>query len=148
MKKNLSVFGCTGSIGSTTFNLLKKNNKDFSFYILSGYKNIKKIRYLIKTYNPKFFVVFDDKTYLKKKKEFYQKKVRILNSKDFDNYKFKKSDVSILAIPGMAGLKPSLKVITISKKILIANKESVICGWKLINNLARKNSFGHAKKLR
>ena len=128
MKKKLSIFGCTGSIGDTTLKLLNKKNKEYSFYILSGYKNYKKIKYLIKKYNPKFFVIFDNYTFKKIKKENLKNNVKILNSFEYQNFKFKKSDISILAIPGIAGLEPSLKAIRVSKKILIANKESVICG--------------------
>ena len=138
MKKKISVFGCTGSIGDTTFKLLN-TNKEYHFYILTGYKNYKKIIYLIKKYKPKFFVIFDDRTYLKVKRNLQKNKVKLLNSEDFFSFEFKKSDVSILAIPGIAGLKPSLKIIKRSKKVLIANKESVICGWNLINKLAKKN---------
>ena len=43
MKKKISIFGCTGSIGDTTFKLLK-TNKNYYFYILTGYKNYKKIK--------------------------------------------------------------------------------------------------------
>ena len=138
MKKKLSIFGCTGSIGDTTLKLLKKKNKEYSFYILSGYKNYKKIKYLIKKYKPKFFVIFDDYTFQKIKKDNFKNNVKILNSFEFHNFKFKKSDISILAIPGIAGLEPTLKVIRTSKKILVANKESIICGWNLINKLAKK----------
>ncbi len=139
MKKKLSIFGCTGSIGDTTFKLLSNKDKKYTFYILTGFKNYKKIKYLINNYKPKFFVIFDDKTYFKIKKEFKKKKIKILNSKDFYTHKFEKSDVSILAIPGIAGLKPSLDIIKKSKKILIANKESVICGWNLIYKIAKKH---------
>jgi len=138
MKKKISIFGCTGSIGDTTLKLLKKKNKKYSFYIFSAYKNYKKINYLIKIYKPKFFVIFDDNTYLKVKKKYLRNNIKILNSKDYYNFKFQKSDVSILAIPGVAGLEPTLKTIKISKKILIANKESVICGWNLINQSIKK----------
>ena len=138
MKKKLSIFGCTGSIGDTTLKLLNKNNKDYSFYILSGYKNYKKIKHLIKKYKPKFFVIFDNYTFKKIKKENSKSKVKILNSFEYHNFKFKKSDISILAIPGIAGLEPTLKAIRVSKKILIANKESVICGWDLIKKLVKK----------
>ena len=110
----------------------------YSFYIFSAYKNYKKINYLIKIYKPKFFVIFDDNTYLKVKKKYLRNNIKILNSKDYYNFKFQKSDVSILAIPGVAGLEPTLKTIKISKKILIANKESVICGWNLINQSIKK----------
>ena len=36
------------------------------------------------------------------------------------------------AISGLAGLEPTLKIIPKTKKIAIANKESIICGWNLI----------------
>ena len=138
MKKKLSIFGCTGSIGETTLNLIKKSKEKYSFYILTGYKNYKKINYLINKYKPNFFVIFDNDTYQKVKKKKYKNKVKILNSNQYFDYNFKKSDISILAIPGIAGLKPTLKATKISKKILIANKESVICGWDLIERYKNK----------
>jgi len=138
MKKKLSILGCTGSIGDTTLKLLDKKNKEYSYYIFSGYRNYKKIKYLIKRYKPKFFVIFDDYTFQKVKKENLKNKVKILSSKDYHHFKFKKSDISILAIPGIAGLEPTLKSIRLSKKILIANKESIICGWNIINKLIKK----------
>ena len=49
-----------------------------------------------------------------------------------------KIDITIAAIPGLAGLKPTLFMITKSKKLLIANKESIICGWNLIKKNSRK----------
>ena len=141
MKKKLSIFGCTGSIGDTTFKLFNKNNKEYEFYILTGYRNLKKIKYLIKNYKPKFFIIFDQKTYFKIKSELKVKKTKILNSKNYFKYKFKKTDLSISAIPGIAGLEPTLNLIKMSKKILIANKESIICGWHLIDKLVKKNGI-------
>ena len=138
MKKTLSIFGCTGSIGDTTLRLLNEKNKEYSFYILSGYKNYKKIKYLIRKYKPKFFVIFDDNTFQRIKKENLKNNVKILSSSEYQNFRFKKSDISILAIPGIAGLEPTLKAVRVSKKILIANKESIICGWNLINKLIKK----------
>ena len=35
--------------------------------------------------------------------------------------------------PGIEGLKPTLEIIKYTKKIAVANKESIICGWNLIN---------------
>ena len=138
MKKKLSIFGCTGSIGDSTFKLFKKKNKEYKFYILTGFKNYNKIKILIKKYKPSFFVIFDYDTYKKIKKNYKNRNIKILNSKDFLTYKFKKSDISILAIPGIAGLNPTLKAIQFSKKVLVANKESIICGWELINKFLKK----------
>ena len=68
MKNKISILGSTGSIGDTVFRLLKEK-KNYDFYILSGNKNIKKINYQIKNYKPKYFIIFDDKTYKKIKKK-------------------------------------------------------------------------------
>ena len=43
------------------------------------------------------------------------------------------------AISGIDGLDPTLKIIKFTKKIAIANKESIICGWNLINKELKKN---------
>ena len=44
----------------------------------------------------------------------------------------KKIDYTMCSISGLSGLEPILKIIKLSKKIAIANKESLICGWNLI----------------
>ena len=44
----------------------------------------------------------------------------------------KKVTFCINSITGIEGLEPTLKVIKYSKNILIANKESIVCGWELI----------------
>ena len=43
------------------------------------------------------------------------------------------------AISGLAGLKPTIDIIKFTKNIAIANKESIICGWNLINKELIKN---------
>ena len=43
------------------------------------------------------------------------------------------------SIVGLQGLAPTLKIIKFTKKIAIANKESIICGWNLINKELYKN---------
>ena len=80
------------------------------------------------------------KIFLKKlKKNLKKNKTKIFNS--FDGIKIrKKSDITISAIPGINGLKPTLTLIKFSKKILIANKESIICAWKFIKSEAKKNN--------
>ena len=42
------------------------------------------------------------------------------------------------SITGLSGLEPTLKSIKFTKKILVANKESIICGWSLIRKGIKK----------
>ena len=44
------------------------------------------------------------------------------------------------SIIGIEGLEPTLKIIKYTKKIAIANKESIICGWGLIQSQLKKNN--------
>ena len=74
--------------------------------------------------------------YYKVKKKFNKNKVQILNELDIKY--LKKTDTTISAIPGIAGLKPTLLMTKFSKNILIANKETIICGWSLIKKQAKK----------
>ena len=138
MKIKTSILGSTGSIGSTTLNIIDKKPNIFSINLLSAKKNMRLIVKQIKKYKPKIFIVTDQQIYLKIKKKFKKSKTKILNNFLFNKNK-KKTDITISAIPGLAGLLPTITLIKLSKKILIANKESVICGWNLIENTALKN---------
>ena len=51
----------------------------------------------------------------------------------------KKLDYTMSAISGLDGLKPTISIIKSTKNIAIANKESIICGWNLIDNELNKN---------
>ena len=42
------------------------------------------------------------------------------------------------SISGFDGLKPTIKIIKKTKTIAIANKESIICGWSLIEKEIKK----------
>ena len=71
------------------------------------------------------------KLFQKIKKKFKNENIRIINNIDTKSFKYK-SDITIAAIPGIAGLSPTIKMINKSNKMLLANKESIICGWELI----------------
>ena len=138
MNKKISIFGSTGSIGSTVFRILDKSLRNFKVYALAANSNLKKINNQIIKYKPEIFIIFNRDVYFKIKEKYKKKKIIILNSENYLTYNFKKSDVSISAIPGMSGLNPTLRLVDISKKILIANKEAVICGWDILKKKALK----------
>ena len=137
MKKKISILGSTGSIGTTTLSIVKKNSS-LRIYLLSGNKNYSKILNQIKVYKPKYFIINDKKTFNKLKTKFKNRYTKIFNSFNEISKKIK-FDLTVSAIPGIQGLNPTIQMIKQSNKILIANKESIICGWELIKNIAKKN---------
>ncbi len=136
MKKTISILGSTGSIGLSTLSIIDKKKNFFNINYLSANKNYKLIHKQILKYKPKVFFINNKEIFKKIKKKFKNKKTKILNN--YESKNFCKTDITISAIPGIAGLKPTLFCVKNSKKLLIANKESVICGWNILKASALK----------
>ena len=134
MKKLISIFVSTGSIGLTTLNIIDKKKNYFKPYLFSANKNYNLICKQIIKYKPTYFLINSENVYKKVKKKFKFSKINIIKEQEINKIK-KKSDITVLAIPGIAGLSPTMLMIKKSKKILIANKESIICGWDIIRNI-------------
>jgi 1-deoxy-D-xylulose-5-phosphate reductoisomerase len=141
-KKTIAILGSTGSIGQSTLEIIKKTN-EFSVELLFANKNYLKIINQIKVFSPRIVVINNENIYLKVKKKYYKKKIIILNKIVNIQRYIKILDVTVSAIPGIAGLAPTILFTKISKKILLANKEAIICGW----NLIKKNSIIHKTEL-
>ena len=137
MKKIISILGSTGSIGLSTLSIVDKKKKILRVNFLSANKNYRIICKQIIKYKPKYFIIKNKVIFNKIKAKFKNNKTIILN--DYKFKKFQKSDVIVSAIPGIGGLDPTLNLIKFTKKILIANKESIICGWNLLKKEANKN---------
>ena len=138
MKKKIIILGSTGSIGSTTLKIIDKKKSSFKVILLSAKDNYSLICKQIQKYKPKYFVITNSSVFIKVKKKFKNKKIDILDNYNKINFKTK-IDLVISAIPGIAGLSPTLSIMKFSKKILLANKESVICGWHLIKQVSAKH---------
>jgi 1-deoxy-D-xylulose-5-phosphate reductoisomerase len=138
MKKKIAILGSTGSIGKTLIEIIKKDKKNFDIILLTAEKNYKEIYHQAKILNVKNLIITNKKSFneLKKKK---LGKIKIFNNfKSFNIIFKKKIDYTMSSISGIHGLEPTIKIIKHTKKIAIANKEAIICGWHLIkNNLKR-----------
>ena len=140
MKTKIAILGSTGSIGKTLINILKNDKKNFEIVLLSSNKNIIELEKQVDLFNVKNLIITDKKSYLKikSKKKFKKKKIH----NDFSNINkiFRnKIDYVMSSISGIEGLNPTIKIIKHTKKIAIANKEAIICGWNIIQNELDKN---------
>ena len=139
MKKKIVILGSTGSIGKTSLNIFKKNLNDFNIFLLSSNSNYQSICSQINNFKPNYFIINNKEVYTKVLKKFKNNKIKIVNNFNDLNLKNIKIDITISAIVGIAGLEPTIKFTSHSKKLLIANKETIICGWHLIESRAKKN---------
>ena len=140
MKKKIAIIGSTGSIGKTLLDILIKEKKNFEIILLVANKSNEVLLKQAKVFNVKNLIITNKKNY-----ELLKKKTENMNIKVFNDFTqldkiFKiKIDYIMSSISGIDGLYPTLKAIKFTKKIAIANKESIICGWNLIENELKKN---------
>ena len=140
IKKKIAILGSTGSIGKCLINILKKDKKNFEITLLTVNKNTKELFQQIKFFKVKNVIITDKEKYILAKKVLKNKNINIFNNFNSINkiFKTKKIDYTLNAVSGLDGLKPTLNIIKFTKLIAIANKESIICGWSLINNRLKK----------
>ena len=144
MKKKIAILGSTGSIGMSTLDVIRNDIKNFEIVLLMSNKNINKLLSQAIEFNVKNLVVTNKDKFNKILKTFSNKKINIYNNiEDFYKNNKKKIDYTMSAISGLDGLKPTLTAINFSKIIAIANKESLICAWSLIQKklIEKKTTF-------
>ena len=145
MKRKIAILGSTGSIGKSLINIIKKDKKNIEISLITANKNIDELVKQEKLLNIKNIIVTDHKKFLFIKKLFNKKKINIYNNFNAISKIFNKTKIDYVmnAISGLDGLRPTLKIIRHTKKIAIANKESIICAWPLIKKelLKSKTKF-------
>jgi 1-deoxy-D-xylulose-5-phosphate reductoisomerase len=138
MTKKIAILGSTGSIGKNLIEIIKNDKKNFKIELLTANENYKEILDQAKFFNVKKLIITDKKSFFELKRR-KLKNIEIFN--DFENLDkiFKrKIDYVMSSISGVHGLEPTLKIIKHTKKIAIANKEAIICGWHLIKRDLKK----------
>ena len=141
MKTKIAILGSTGSIGKTLLDIIRKDHKKFEIILLTADKNYKLLLKQAKEFKVKNLIITNKKKFDLIKNNSIKLNLNIYNnfvnfSKIFTN----KVDYTMSSITGINGLEPTLKIIKYSKRIAIANKESIICGWNLINKELKKNN--------
>ena len=138
-KKKIVILGSTGSIGTSTLEVLKKEKSNFCIELLTANNNYKKLIKQAKIFKPKnvlikntAFKIIVEKNLIKEKIKVFSGDVSILNILKC------KVDYTMSAIVGIAGLQPTLDAIKISRNVALANKETIICGWELLAKQLKK----------
>ena len=137
--KNILLLGATGSIGDSVLNVISQNRDLFNLFGISLNKNISKSTKIIKEFSPKYIHV-NENEYLKSNQK-NSSNIYLNGDEDLKNLiNDQDVDIIICAISGFAGLKATYMSAQTGKKILLANKESIVAGGDLILPLAKKHN--------
>ncbi len=137
--KKISIFGVTGSIGSSTVKIILLDKAKYNVQVLTANKNYKKLAKLSKLLRSKYAIIGDEKYFLLLKKELKNTNIICLTGKsNLEKFAKIKTDILISAIVGMAGLRPTYNAIGNTKLLAIANKESIVVAGNILLNKAKK----------
>ena len=137
--KNILLLGATGSIGDSVLNVISQNEDKFNLFGISFNNNIVKAKEIIKEFNPKYVYINDIESFETFLNEVDPKK--LLNGERDLQCLIKHNDIDIIicATTGFAGLEAVYIAATTGKKILLANKESIVVAGEIIFPLAKKH---------
>ena len=140
MKKKITIFGSTGSIGLSTLDIISQHNDKYEIVGLSINNNYEKLLEQVLAFKPKIVSIKDTKSFEKFKNRNTLKNLKILNGSDsFDDILNYETDIVVAAITGSAGLLPVVGAVKRGITIALANKESLVCSGSLVTALAKKN---------
>ena len=139
MKKNISVLGSTGSIGTQTLDVA--SHLGIKVCAISGNRNITLLENQIRKFKPEIVAVKEEKyaNELKIKISDTQTKIKCGEEGICEVATNPNSDTVVTAISGIAGLKPTVEAIKSKKTIALANKETLVTGGELVKKLAKEH---------
>lgn len=140
--ENLAILGATGSIGDSTLDIVRLHPDKYCVYALSGFYQIDKLLALCREFLPKMVCVADDYADQFRQRLDEQKlDIELLTGADGLNAIASADhvDTVVAAIVGAAGLSSTLSAVNAGKRILLANKESLVMAGHLVMSAAKKS---------
>ncbi len=138
--KTINLLGSTGSIGVQTLDVAREHG--YKIESLAAYSNVDIIEKQIREFKPQYAAMVDEKA-----AEDLRRRVKDLPVKVYSGLEGvsfcaaeAKGEITLNAVVGMAGLKPTIDAINAGKTIALANKETLVAGGKLVTEAAKKNN--------
>lgn len=140
--QSIALLGATGSIGASTLDIIRLHLDKYRLFAVSGFANWQKLLDICQEFNPAFAIIGDACF------DVFNDKINALNLptqvlKISDGLDFVAShrqvDTVVCAIVGSAGLSSTYQAVKAGKKVLLANKESLVMAGDLIMQTAKQN---------
>ncbi|MCY7294319.1 1-deoxy-D-xylulose-5-phosphate reductoisomerase [Alteromonas sp. a30] len=142
--QNICVLGSTGSIGISTLDVVKHHPDKYRVFALSCFSQIDMVVEQAKAVHPQYIVCADEAQYqtLKSKLNDAGVVTEILVGEEglITIATLPEVDMVMAAIVGAAGLAPTYAAAKAGKRILLANKESLVMSGSLFMQSVKENN--------
>ena len=144
MKQRLTVLGSTGSIGTSTLDVVARHPDRFEVFALSAATQVDLMLAQCAQFSPRFAVMASapHARLLAEKIKANGLKTTVLQSSDALEIIASNDDVDTVmaAIVGSAGLAPCLAAAWAGKRLLLANKEALVVGGDVFLDAVREGA--------
>ena len=138
--KEVSILGATGSIGLNTLEVISRHTDKYKVFALSANKSWQKMLLLCKTHMPTYAVLVDPDAAESLRKT-SPEGVTVLSGENalIEIASHKEVDYVMAAVVGSAGMASTLAAVDAGKRVMLANKESLVLAGDLLINAAKKS---------
>ena len=141
--KKITILGSTGSIGTQTLDVVRKNKDKFEVVAISANSSVDLLLEQILEFNPKYVAVYNEESANKLKNMIPNNiDIEVLSSMEglVKICELEEVDIVLTAVVGMIGLVPTLAAIKAKKTIALANKETLVTAGEIVMREAKKNN--------
>ena len=135
----IAILGSTGSIGTQTLDIVRKN-KDLEVVGIAAGSNIAMLEEQIREFHPKLAAVGDEKKAEELSVRVKDTNCKVVGGMDglLELAAMEESQILVTAIVGMIGIRPTIEGMKAGKDIALANKETLVTAGHIIMPLAKE----------
>ncbi len=134
--KNIILLGATGSIGTSTLNLIRKKREKFNLMGVSTYKNTEQLNSISKEFNVKNVCFFKND-----QGTIFDESVKVMKGpQGLLELASLNCDIVVSGISGLAGLMPAYMALNNGNNLAIANKEPLVVAGNILIECSKKNN--------
>jgi len=142
--QGITVLGSTGSIGENTLDVLARHPDAYHVVALSAHTNVNRLAKQCHQHHARYAVISDQTRTgeLQSALDQLNCKSEVLAGKDALSAAVRMDETSVVmaAIVGAAGLEPTLHAVQAGKRLLLANKESMVIAGELFRKAAAEHA--------
>ena len=140
--RQIALLGATGSIGRSTLKVLRLHPDKYQLFGVSAYRNLVELARICLEFKPRIAVVADAEAAIRLREmlpENNEPEIWIGGQALNTLASTSEVDIVVAAIVGAAGLPSTLAAAIAGKRILLANKESLVIAGALVTQTAQKS---------
>jgi 1-deoxy-D-xylulose-5-phosphate reductoisomerase len=132
--RGLSLLGSTGSIGTSTLDVVDRLGDRYKVVALAAGANISLLAAQVAKYRPEIVSVADRRDVAKLRALVGDVRTKVVHGPEgaIEAARAEGADVVVSAITGMSGFRPTLAAVRAGRRVALANKESMVVGGALI----------------